>query len=67
MRKPTYSPAEIRQMCQSIDVESYKTLIEILDEEIDLYNDEELKELMNVSMIIFTRTLLRGSIKNLDK
>ena len=66
-KQPTYTAAEIRAMCLKLDIDSYRILVQVIDEELDLYDSEEIAELCHVSMMIFTRTLLMGSIKNLDK
>lgn len=67
MRKaPTYTAQEIKIMCSKVnDVESFRILTKLIDEEIDLYNQEDMIILIEASMMLFTRSLLMGSIKNL--
>jgi hypothetical protein len=45
---------------------SFKILAELIDEEIDLYEPEEIPVLMMASMIIFTRSLMKISLKNIS-
>lgn len=53
-------------MCQSMEVDSdFKILADLIDEEIDLYPDEDIPILMAASMIMFTRSMLKLSLKNL--
>jgi hypothetical protein len=52
-------------MCQKADMDydSFKILADLIDEEIDLYPDEDIPVLMTASMIIFTRSMLKLSFK----
>jgi hypothetical protein len=54
-------------MCSKMDMDynSFKILAELIDEEIDLYEPEDIPVLMMASMIIFTRSLMKISVKNL--
>lgn len=54
-------------MCQDLDpqYETFKILQELIDEEIDLYTDEDIPVLMTASMIAFTRSLLKLSLNSL--
>lgn len=63
--KPTYTAQEIKTMCQSMDLdhEGFKILSELIEEELHLYPDEDIPVLMMASMIIFTRSLLKISLK----
>jgi hypothetical protein len=65
MKTPTYSANEIKAMCQKADMDydSFKILADLIDEEIDLYPDEDIPVLMTASMIIFTRSMLKLSFK----
>ncbi len=62
---PTYTAEEIRTMCitTSMHPEAFKILAELINEEIELYNQEDLIIIIEASMILFTRSLLMGSIK----
>jgi hypothetical protein len=64
---PTYTANEIKAMCSKMDMDynSFKILAELIDEEIDLYEPEDIPVLMMASMIIFTRSLMKISVKNL--
>jgi len=61
---PTYSADEIKDMCLSmtLDFYSFKIFVELIDSELHLYNQEELNTLMQAGMIVFTRSLLMGSL-----
>lgn len=67
MKSPTYTAEEIKEMvCTfSVDYDAFKIIADIIDDEIDLYNDEDLLILMNASLIMFTRSLLKLSLKNI--
>lgn len=67
MRKPTYTAEEIRQMCakMDMDIEGVRILIKLIDEEINLYEGEDLFIVAHGSFMLFTRTLLMGSMKYL--
>jgi hypothetical protein len=54
-------------MCSKMDMDhdSFKVLAELIDEEIDLYEPEDIPVLMMASMIIFTRSLMKISLKNI--
>jgi hypothetical protein len=67
MKRPTYSAHEIKAMCSKMDMDynSFKILAELIDEEIDLYEPEDIPVLMMASMIIFTRSLMKISFKNM--
>lgn len=54
-------------MCASMtmDYEGFKVLQELIDEEIDLYSEEDIVILMQASMIAFTRTMFKISLKNI--
>jgi hypothetical protein len=65
---PTYTANEIKELCAKADMDhdSFKVLAELIDEEIDLYEPEEIPVLMMASMIIFTRSLMKISLKNIS-
>lgn len=63
---PTYSAIEIKRLCLEMEVDQdFKILAELIDEEIHLYSPDELPVLVEASMIIFTRSLLKFSLKQL--
>lgn len=67
MTKPTYTANEIKKMVSTfgVEYETFKTISDIVEEEIDLYSQEELIILTEASMIMFTRSLLKLSLKNI--
>jgi hypothetical protein len=66
-KTPTYTANEIKAMCSKMDMDynSFKILAELIDEEIDLYEPEDIPVLMMASMIIFTRSMMKISFKNM--
>lgn len=52
-------------MCQTLPMEHevFKTLVGLIEEEINLYSESELEILTQASMIMFNRSLLNGSLK----
>lgn len=66
-KTPTYTANEIRKMCINFELEyeTFKTIVDIVDEEIELYSDEELVLIMQASVIMFSRSMLKLSLKNL--
>ena len=64
-KAPTYSAKELRQMSLTLDVdyEGYKILTELINEEFDLYSEEDMPVIIQVSMTLFTKALLKGAIK----
>lgn len=63
---PTYTAEEIRHKALTLDVESFRILIELIEEELDLYTPEEVAIIMQASMILFTRSLLKFSWNSLE-
>lgn len=65
--KPTYTAAEIKRMVSTFELEyeTFKTISDIVEEEIDLYSQEELIVLTESSLIMLTRSLLKLSLKNI--
>lgn len=63
--KPTYSASQVKEMCQTLPMEHevFKTLVGLIEEEINLYSESELEILTQASMIMFNRSLLNGSLK----
>ena len=61
---PTYTATEIKKLCKTVDVEydTVKLITEIIEEDLDLYSEDDLVILMEASMIMFTRCLLYSSI-----
>lgn len=64
---PTYTAIEIKQMSakMDMDINAYKVLVKLIDEEIDLYEGDDLVIIAEASMMLFTRSLLLGSLKYL--
>lgn len=52
-------------MCMKLEVEhdTFKTLVELIEEEIDLYGPEDMIILTQASFIMFNRALLAGALK----
>lgn len=67
VNKSTYTAHQIKAMCQNmeLDYDGFKILAELIDEEIELYPAEDIPVLMMASMIAFSRSLLKLSLKNL--
>lgn len=67
MRSPTYSAIEIKQMCSNfaLEYEVFKTIVDIVEEEIDLYDEEDLIIITQASLIMFSRSMLKLSLKNI--
>lgn len=60
--KPTYTAQEIKEKVMQVDdLESYKILANLLEEEIDLYGTEDLAMLADASMKLFIKSLLYGA------
>lgn len=59
--QPTYSAKEILEMCRRLELDDYtiRIIIDLIDEELDLYNESELVILIQASMILFNRSLLK--------
>lgn len=62
MTNPTYTAKEIRQLCLTADMVTARIIIGLIDEEIHLYDTEDLIILCDASMILFCRTLLMRSV-----
>lgn len=67
MTKPTYQADEIKRMCLETDMnhEEFKILSDLINEEIEFYSTDELVILCEISMIMFTKSMLKLTIKNL--
>lgn len=66
MTSPTYSAYEVKRLCLEMESDGdFKILAELIEEEIDLYPVDQLPVLIEASMIIFTRSLLKYSLKQL--
>jgi hypothetical protein len=67
MVQPTYSALEIKRMCTdfSLEYSIFKTIVDLVEEEFHLYSEDDLVILMQASMIMFTRSLLKLSLNNL--
>lgn len=65
-KQPTYSAKRIKEMAIAVnDADSLKVLTELINEEIELYEMEDLAILSHASMILFTKSFLAGATKNL--
>lgn len=61
---PIYTATEIKQMAGSLsNLDAIKILAGLIDEELDLYSQEDVIILMQASTILFTRSLLLASMK----
>ncbi len=47
-------------MCINFDSGAFKILVDLIDEELELYDEEDLSILCQASMILFTRALLNN-------
>ena len=67
MIQPTYSALEIKDMCTNFSLEYsiFKTIVDIIEDEFELYNDEDLIILMQASVIMFSRSMLKLSLNNM--
>ena len=67
IKPPTYSATEIKQMCLTFPMEydTFKAIVDLVDEEIELYDQEDLVILVEASMVMFSRSLLKLSLKNM--
>lgn len=65
---PTYSATEILTMCLSLELEygTFKILIDLIEDEMPLYGPDELVILMQASMVVLTRSLLKASLNKLS-
>lgn len=52
-------------MTLEMDHDAFKVLVEVIEEEMDLYSEEDLVVLVSASMIMFTRSLLQLSLKSM--
>ena len=66
--EPTYTAQQVKAMCMNLETEhaTFKILVDLIDEEFNLYSDEDLIILMQASMIMFSRSLLKLSLKNIQ-
>lgn len=64
-QEPTYSAKEIREMVTNTDMKAkeMKIIANLINEEIGLYATEDMPDIMQASMILFTRALISKSIK----
>lgn len=67
MKAPTYTAMEILTMCAKtdMDLEAFKIIAGLIDEEIELYEKEDMVTIIEASMMLFTRSMLLKSIKGL--
>jgi len=64
---PTYKATEILSMCTSFKLEydTFKVLVDLIEDELPLYSDEDLIILMQASVVMFTRSLLKLGLNNM--
>ena len=67
MNQPTYKAEEIRIMCLELPMDhaTFSILVGVIEEDLELYNEDELIVLFQASMIMFTRSILQMSLKNM--
>ncbi len=64
MKQPTYTAIQIKEMAANVnDYESSKILAELINEEINLYNTQDMEIISQASMILFSRSLLMKFLK----
>jgi len=65
--QPTYKAEEIRKMCIELPMDhlTFSLLVDVIEEDLELYNEDELVILFQASMIMFTRSILQMSLKNM--
>lgn len=65
MRKPTYTALQIKEMAAKVtDYEAMKILSELINEEIELYSNEDMQIITEATMILFQRSLLMKFLKS---
>lgn len=66
-KTPTYSAKQVKELCMTLEMDhdAFKVLVEVIEEEMDLYSEEDLVVLVSASMIMFTRSLLQLSLKSM--
>ncbi len=57
---PIYTANEIKQMCLNFDSGAFKILADLMDEELDLYDEEDLAVLCQASIILFCRAVINN-------
>ena len=64
---PTYKATEILEMCTNLKLEydTFKVLVDLIEDELYLYSDEDLIILMQASVIMFSRSMLKLSLNNM--
>lgn len=64
---PVYSASEIKEMCLNFELNAFnfEVLTDLIESELHLYSQEELIILCDASMIMFTRSMLQLSLKNM--
>lgn len=65
--QPTYTAKQVKHLCMTLEMDhdAFKVLVDVIEEEMDLYTEEDLVILLQASMIFFTRSLLQLSLKSL--
>lgn len=67
-RQPTYTAQQIKEMCLTfeLDYTTFKILTDIVEEEMQRFSEEDLIILCHASMILFSRSMLKISLKHLE-
>jgi hypothetical protein len=67
MKAPTYTAGQIKEMCLywTLDYTTFKIIADLVEEELDRYSEEDLIILCQASMIFFSRSMLKISLKHL--
>ena len=65
MNQPTYNVNEIKKLCLELPMDhaTFNLLVDVIEEDLDLYNEDDLIVLFEASMIVFTRSILTMSLK----
>ena len=67
-RTPTYRAVEVLRMCSDFEMEfdTFKIIVDLVEEDLHLYSDDDLIILMRASTIMFTRSLLKLSLQYVE-
>lgn len=60
MKNPTYSAKDILELSRTVkpEYDTVKIIFDLIEEEIDLYDEKELVILFQASLILFNKTFL---------
>lgn len=64
-KAPTYTAKELLNLSLTIDVdfEGYKILTELINDELDLYEEKDIPTIKRASENLFIKALLKGALK----